>query len=175
LTNTTDKAGDVFATRFKPGDAHTTYIMAMVGSALGFLTAIFTRQWGMVVPALGILAVAERLRPQLGEHDQIRLDADGLTLSGLGFIAWREVRDARAFEHHTGKGSRAWLMLELAGDVEERIVPERCGWRALQVKTWRRCGGRGLIVRLEGLQHSPFAVRSAFERFLNRTIEVDRV
>lgn len=166
---------EIFATRYKPRGARETYLMALVASGAGCLVAITTRQWGLLVPALGILAVAERIRPYLGERDQIRLDAKGMTLSGLGFLAWREVRDARAFEHTTGDGRRAWLMLELAGDVEERVAPDREGWRALQVKPWRRCGGKGLIVRLEGLQHSPDAVRQAFEKFLHRRIAVDRV
>jgi len=175
VTDTDNSADDSFATRYKPRGSRGTYLMAMIASAFGFFTAIMTRQWGLFLPALGILAVAERIRPYLGEYDQIHLDTNGFTLSGLGFIPWRDVSDAHAFEHYTNEGRRAWLLLELVGDVEERISPERCGWRALQVKTWRRCGGRGLIVRLEGLQHSPLAVRAAFERFLDRPIEVNRV
>ncbi len=165
----------IYVVRYAPRGGRSTYLVAMLTAATGALTAIALAQWTLLVPALALVVIAERVRPYLGEHPQIRLDADGLTLYGFGFLPWGEVADARAFEHTTGAGVRAWLMLEIEGDLDARAVPTIPSWRRLQVKPWRRVGGRGLILRLEGLDEAPDAIRRAFEQFLKRRIVVDRV
>jgi hypothetical protein len=66
-------------------------------------------------------------------------------------------------------------MLEISGELEERVARMGAALGGLQVKPWRRIGGRGLILRLEGLEDTPDAIRRAFERFLRKRIAVDRV
>ncbi len=66
-------------------------------------------------------------------------------------------------------------MLEIRGNVEDRAEGLPDAWRRLQVKPWRLVGGRGLILRLEGLDDAPESIRRAFEKFLKRRIAVDRV
>jgi len=162
----------VYAIAYASRGARTAYVVAMIAAASGILAGIATRQWGLLAPSIAVAVVAERIRPYAGEHAQIRLDARGLTLHGFGFLPWRAVADARAFEHHAGASVRAWLMLEIAGETETHAASP---WRRLQVKPWRRIGGRGLILRLEGLEDTPDAIRRAFERFSRRRIAVDRV
>lgn len=164
-----------YAVRYALRGAPNTYLTAMIASAAGALTGIATEQWILLAPSAALLVVAERIRPYLGEQAQIRLDTDGLTLLGFGFLPWREVADARAFEHWTGGGVRAWLMIEVAGDLDARFPERPRGLSRLQVRPWRRVGGRGLILRLEGLDDAPDAIRRAFERYLKRRIAVDRV
>jgi hypothetical protein len=164
-----------YTLRYAPRGAHNTYLIAMIASAAGALAGIATEQWILLIPSAALLIVAERIRPYLGEHAQIHLDTDGLTLRGFGFLPWREVADARAFEHWTGSGVRAWLMIEIAGDLDARFPDRLGGLGRLQVRPWRRVGGRGLILRLEGLDDAPDGIRRAFERYLKRRIAVDRV
>lgn len=165
----------IYVVHYAPRGGRSTYLVAMLTSAVSALTGIAIQQWTLLVPALALAIIAERVRPYLGEHPQIQLDADGLTLYGLGFLPWRDVADARAFEHTTSAGVRAWLMLELQGDLDNRPAQASPAWRRLQVKPWRRVGGRGLILRLEDLDEAPDSIRRAFERFLKRRIAVDRV
>jgi hypothetical protein len=165
----------IYLVRYAPRGARNAYLVAMATAAAGSLTGIAAEQWMLLAPSFALAVVAERVRPFLGEHPQIRLDPDGLTLYGFGFLPWRDVADARAFEHTTGAGVRAWLMLEIDGDIDERVSPALPGWRRFQIKPWRRVGGRGLILRLEGLEDTPDAIRRAFERFLKKRIAVDRV
>jgi hypothetical protein len=165
----------IYAVTYAARGARMAYLVAMGAAALGAMAGIAAQQWGLLVPSLALVLVAERVRPYLGEHPEISLDAKGLTLRGLGFLPWRAVIDARAFEHRTGAGARAWLMLEIADEVDDRHERLVTRLRQLQVRPWRRIGGRGLILRLEGLEDTPDSIRRAFERFLKKRIAVDRV
>jgi hypothetical protein len=165
----------VYAIAYASPGARTAYVTAMLAAGVGAMSGIVAEQWVLLVPALALVLAAERVRPYVGEHAQIRLDPTGLTLRGLGFLPWRAVVDARAFEHRTGAGTRAWLMLEISDDLGERAARTGASLERLQVKPWRRIGGRGLILRLEGLEDTPDAIRRAFERFLKKRIAVDRV
>lgn len=168
-------AEPVYAVRYAPSGARIGYVVAMLAAAASALTAIVTARWGLLAPAIAIVVIAERLRPYAGEHPQIRLDADGLTIYGLGFLPWRAVSDARAFEHVTGEGVRAWLMLEIKGGIEKRLARAPASFRLMQVKPWRVVGRRGLVLKLEGLEDTPDVIRRAFEQYSNRRIAVDRV
>jgi hypothetical protein len=165
----------VYAVAYASPGARSAYVVAMIASGMGAMAGIATEQWALLAPAFALALVAERVRPYVGEHPQIRLDNTGLTLRGLGFVPWRSIVEARAFEHRTGAGVRAWLMLEISGELEERVARMGAALGGLQVKPWRRIGGRGLILRLEGLEDTPDAIRRAFERFLRKRIAVDRV
>jgi hypothetical protein len=165
----------VYAVRYATRGARMAYGAAMLAAAAGALAGIALGQWGLLLPSLVVALVAERIRPYAGEHAQIRLDTDGLTLHGFGFLPWRAVSNARAFERATEEGVRAWLMIEIRGDVKNRAERTVDAWRGLQVRPWRLVGGRGLILRLEGLDDAPDSIRRAFERFLKRRIAVDRL
>jgi hypothetical protein len=165
----------IYAVTYASPGARTAYVVAMLAAGVGAIAGISSEQWALLVPALALVIAAERVRPYVGEHQQIRLDATGLTLRGLGFLPWRAILDARAFEHRTGAGTRAWLMLELAADIEARARRANAGLGGFQVKPWRPIGGRGLILRLEGLEDPPDSIRRAFERYLKKRIAVDRV
>jgi hypothetical protein len=167
-----------FDFRYASRGARNAYIAAMMGGAFGTLFAVALQTWGLLVPSLALAAIAERLRPYLGEYAQIRLDTNGMTLRGLGFLPWRAVTEARAFEHATPGGTRVWLMLELDHEMEEDIPFGRrilSLVKRLQARPWRLVGERGLILRLENLDHTPDVIRRAIEAFSNRRIAVDRV
>ena len=168
-----------YAVRYASRGARNGYVVSMVASGIAALAGVATGQWELLVPAVGIALFAERIRPYVGEHAQINLDTDGMTLRGLGFLPWRTLADARAFEHATPGGVRVWLMLELADEIEraDRAGPARLfsALRRFQIRPWRLVGGRGLIVRLEDLDSTPDAIRRAFETYSNRRIAVDRV
>jgi hypothetical protein len=162
----------VYAVRYIARGAGMAYGAAMLTAGAGALAGIALEQWTLLVPSLAVVAAAERIRPYLGEHPQIRLDTNGMTLHGFGFLPWRAVGKARAFERTTNEGVRAWLMFEIRAEAAQRAGHS---WGRLQVRPWRLIGGRGLILRLEGLDDQPDSIRRAFERFSKRRIAVDRV
>ena len=128
--------------------------MVYGGAAIGALLAFISLVTGMsLVLALALVSflVAAFFYPYIETHaPQLAVTADGLFLSGIGLIPWREI-DGVAFRTYAVRSLvNPTLLIAFSGPpaniVENADFPE--GLRKYMTRLWRQDGPTGLRVPL---------------------------
>ena len=145
--------------------------MVYGGAAIGALLAFISLVTGIPLVlglALASFLVAAFFYPYLETHvARLAVNADGLFLSGIGLIPWREI-DGVAFRTYAVRSLvNPTLLIALseppANIVEDADVPE--GLRKYMTRLWRQDGPTGLRVPLQALDVPYQEIVAAIQQF----------
>lgn len=139
------------------------------------LGATMSGEVTLFVLAILMLGAAFYFFPMIrGERAQLRVEARGLYLDGMGWLPWTGIRDVRMFDRAVRTIRNAHLELTLAGPIEDIVRQEdkQDPLRDMMTKIWtlRRhadaSGGHHVLVRLEPLKATPEEILAAIRRYL---------
>lgn len=168
-----------------PASLATTYqrqageMMVYGGSFFGLfflLGGIMSGEIGLLVLAIAMLCMAFYFFPMIRtEKAQLRIDARGFYLDGLGWLPWTGIKDARIFDRSVRTIRNAHLELKLAAPAGEIVTPgdDTSTVRELMTKIWSAKRGEDgqpasvVLVRLEPLRASPEEILAAMRRYLH--------
>lgn len=108
------------------------------------------------------------------EKAQLRVEAKGFFLDGLGWLPWTGIRDVRMYDRSVRTIRNAHLELTLGAPADEILLaddkPDTL--RTFMAKTWTLKRGSGgaansvVVIRLEPLRATPEEILASMRRYL---------
>ncbi len=108
------------------------------------------------------------------ERAQLRVEARGLYLDGMGWLPWTSIRDVRMYDKSVRTIRNTQLELQLIGPVKDFVMPDanQGALRAFMTRIWSVKPGADsgnaemVLVRLEPLRAKPEEILASMQRFL---------
>ena len=158
------ETGRRFTAGYDPKSGEFLVYGAFFVAALSALIAFLREASAALILTAVCVAAALYYRPLIDvDRPQIIADDGGLTLEGLGTIAWTDIERMSVRRTAVRQIETVYLDLALKRPVRAAAIDKdpRPRWRQWTTKNWRKTGDRAIRVTLHSLSEPPNKVLAA--------------